>query len=646
MDISSLIRATRAIRHRGPDDEGYLLVNTKSGLVEAFRGDESPGDVALKHISQADGNDYDLGLAHRRLSILDCSSRGHQPMTRGDSECWIVYNGEIYNYIELRAQLRECGFAFATECDTEVILAAYEKWGEDCVTRFNGMWAFAIWDNRRRLLFCSRDHFGIKPFYYWDRPGLFGFSSEIKGLAAHRSVTLTPNWPVVSDFLVRSTQDPAIETFFQNVVNLPAATTLKRSRRGGAIKVFWSIAIEPEHRMLKSSDAENFYELLRSAVDLRLRSDVPMGTCLSGGLDSTTIASVIADIYRKKGLDLGQKCYSACYEDSRYDERKYIEGLKRAIPIDSTYIFPDDRQLFLDLDHLVWMQEMPFPTTSMYAQYCVMRAARQGGSVVLQNGQGADEILGGYAGLFFGGYSASTLKSHQILHWAKLVREYPVLPKPSLFSALREASVHLLPGAVVQKIANRGRTYSSDLIKSDLGDLAYRPRETVLHNLADPFARVQSVTIFNSLQSLLRHEDRNSMAFSVESRLPFLDYRLVEYVFRLPIAAKIGAGWTKRVMREAMKGRLPEEIRLRRDKMGYPTPLNYWLSTERGRQLIENAAEADRTGFALFPKEGLNRRLKGLTSVKGAEYAGDLWRMISVSSWIARFISSQKSGLS
>ena len=390
--------------HRGPDDHGVVLIDTRTGA--AWAEDGAPGTAG------AAGASYDLALAHRRLAVLDPSAAGHQPMASPDGRRWVVYNGEIYNYVELRDELARRGHAFRTGTDTEVLLAAYAEWGAGCLARFNGMWAFALWDADARQLFCARDRFGVKPLYYATGPGWFAFGSEIKALLAHPAVPRRPNAAAVYDFLALRLADHTDETFFDGIHRVPAAHALVyRPGAAPALRRYWDCRPAPRDPLGAAGEAHaiaRFRELFDDAVRIRLRADVPVGTCLSGGVDSSSIVVTANPL-----LGARQRTFSACSEDPRFDERRFIDEVIAATGAASHRVFPSGARLWDELGALVDQMDEPFHSTSQYAQYAVMRLVREAGVTVTLDGQGADELMAGYPA-YHGVYLATLLRAGRV----------------------------------------------------------------------------------------------------------------------------------------------------------------------------------------------------------------------------------------
>lgn len=593
-----------------------------------------------------------VALGHRRLSIIDLTEGANQPMERDGA--WLVFNGEVYNYIELREELARAGHAFRTESDTEVVLAAYREWGHACLSRFNGMFAFALWDARKRELFCARDRLGVKPFYYWRGDGQFVFGSEIKALLAHPAVPRRPNPAIVYDYLAFKQADHTDETFFADIVRLPAAHYLVVGADGSVVqRRWWDLAINDEIEASPETGLQmitHFGELLRDAVRLRLRSDVPIGTCLSGGLDSSAIA-ILANqlIFDEHAVDRAligkhQKTFSACFDDKRFDEREFIQLVLDATGAETYKVFPDVDGWWRDLDKLLWHMDEPFHSTSQYSQHCVMRRVAEAGVKVTLDGQGADELLAGYPG--YHSVWLSTLVARGQL--ARAVREaratlamggrgqsagslalrvgYSVLPFAPQLRRIVAPLARLTPDARIGHV-----------IRPEL-DEKFAPRRAAMQErqtelLRDFPRRLYHDVTSASLPALLRYEDRNSMAFAIESRTPFLDYRLVEHCFAMPMAYKISGAWTKRALRDAMEGVLPEPIRWRKDKKGFVTPEAIWLrhGRERVREVLGGPLASSEFLDGAQVKRLLDRELDATN--EGAFYT-DVFRWLLLELWM------------
>ncbi|MBP5475182.1 MAG: asparagine synthase (glutamine-hydrolyzing), partial [Methanomicrobium sp.] len=509
------------------------------------------------------------GLVHRRLSIIDLSENASQPMCNEDETLWLVFNGEIYNYPELRAILIERGHTFRSETDSEVIIHSYEEWGADCTKKFNGMWAFAIYDTKTGKLFCSRDRFGVKPFYYAYSHGGFFFASEIKALVALPDIGKKPCDEKLNEYLLGGTLDTDEKTMFDGILQLrPATNMLINGTEEPVFEKYWDLKVSPAISFTDSNcddekAAAEFLDLLRDSVRLRLRSDVPVGTCLSGGLDSSTITVLINDIIRSENVSsVGerQNTFSACYSDPRFDESTFMDCVIDASGVSAHKTYPQPEDILSDIERLIYVQDEPFNSLSTYSQYRVMKLAGDHVKVIL-DGQGADEQLAGYLG-----YQAAYIKS---------LKSSPVRMLSEIFGSIRHHGLFFLNAIIQLNLRKKRRSF----IRSDA---------KAMNRYGGTLDEVLRNEILNSnLQALLHYEDRNSMAFSIESRVPFLDYRFAEYTASLPLNQKIRCGVTKYVLRNAIRGIVPEKIRTRMDKMGFVTPEEVWM----GDNLYEFVAE-------------------------------------------------------
>ncbi|MEN6621164.1 MAG: asparagine synthase (glutamine-hydrolyzing) [Smithella sp.] len=424
------------IRHRGPDDEGFVLFMDFASEPVIAGGPDTPEQswqakvayAPAKRREQVSDELVQLAFGHRRLSIIDLSPLGHQPMSYQAGRFWITYNGEIYNYAELRCELESFGHTFLSLSDTEVILAAYAQWGADCLSRFNGMWAFAIYDSQREEIFLARDRFGVKPLYYWIAPnGAFCFASEIKQFTVFPGWVARVNHQRAYDFLVRSLTDHTDETLFAGVYQLQPGYAM-RLRLGewhpdstGRLPVEKLYELKPDFFSGSFTEAAlEFRKRLKDAVYLRLRADVPVGSCLSGGLDSSAIVCLMNRLLHEKGAKDLQRTFSACSDVKRFDERYWIDQVVRMTGVDANYVYPSMQNLFKESSAITWHQDEPFGSTSIYAQWNVFRLAAQNGVKVMLDGQGSDEQLAGYHG-YFGARFADLFRKGRLLRlWQEM----------------------------------------------------------------------------------------------------------------------------------------------------------------------------------------------------------------------------------
>ncbi|MBP2294992.1 asparagine synthase (glutamine-hydrolyzing) [Azospirillum rugosum] len=540
LDLRTRIRAmTDAVRHRGPDGEGH-------------------------HV---DGR---VALGHRRLAILDLSAAGHQPMASADGCRLITFNGEIYNFLELRAELEALGHRFRSRTDTEVLLAAYAEWGTECLSRLNGMWSFAIHDRQRDIVFAARDRFGEKPFYYVRTEDAFAFGSEIRQLLPFLGA-VRANAPIVSEFLLTGTLVQSADTFFDGVHSLLPAHCLTYDLKTDALSMrcYYDLA----QRVAGSTDdesVEGFRRLFEEAVRLRLRSDVRVGTCLSGGLDSSSVSLLAARMHHAASASpFG--AITAISEDESNSEETYAAEVVRAGGLDWVKTKPTYEDLTELLPLVVRHQEEPFPSPSICMQAAVMQAARRAGMVVLLDGQGADESLLGYHRYYAACAMALWQRQGmlQTLAWMKQVTR----------NNARVGPLHLA-GLVARDLMPLAR-YGQYLLRAR--HLTARPAmPDWMRRLARGCFDLRALQVLEvtqtGLPALLRYEDKNAMAFGIETRLPFLDHRLVERGIALDPGLKMRNGWTKWVLRKAMDDVLPADIAWRRNKIAFAAPESLWLS--------------------------------------------------------------------
>jgi asparagine synthase (glutamine-hydrolysing) len=576
-DLQAIRAMTSALRHRGPDDEGYVLVDSRAARACPFAGADTVAEARVPPLPAAFPAGCDLALGHRRLAIIDLSAAGHGPTASADGRFWITYNGEVFNYLELREELRGLGHVFHTATDTEVLLEAWAQWGPDALGRLNGMFAFGLYDAKERRLFCVRDRFGVKPLHYVAAGGLFAFASEVKGLLAHPRVTRRPDEAALARFLGRGAVDEGSDTFVEGIRRVQAGHLLEVAvPQGHVVERRWYSLPEAGD---EPGSGDALRALLEDAVRLRLRSDVPVGTCLSGGLDSSSIVALTARLRSPEAVN-GRLSFSVVYGEPGLDESAYIDAVVGTTGVEARRTTPTAAEVAEDLPAVARHQDEPFPSLGVYSQWRVMRLAREAGVTVLLDGQGADEVLAGYhdqlgpylaefarrRGLVAAWERAGRLAEHTARRrsWLIALAAYHGLPLPAAarsWAAARLATQPLVPASLL-----------ADPALAHLDGVArHRPRPSLAEELR---ADVQEV----SLPALLRYEDRNSMAFSIEARTPFLDYRLVEAARRWRADDLLAGGWTKGVLREAVRGLVPETVRLRREKLGFATPETRWLA--------------------------------------------------------------------
>jgi len=585
VSVQSLVDMTRALRHRGPDDEGYLVDD--GDRIRLLSGRDTPAGVLAEPTESRpeDAADASLrlglrvGLGHRRLSIVDLSAHGHQPMRRGPLT--IVFNGEIYDHVERRSELEQQGCRFSSGSDTEVLLAAYATWGTDAFRRINGMWACVIYDASEQKLVIARDRFGVKPLYWWQgTDGELALASEIKALLVHPQVSARPDIGACARLIDAGPESWRSETVFAGISRFPAGHWAEVSVGSPAAlqpRCFWQLPAIDDDRLrapfsIVDADrlAEQYKSLLDDAVRIRMRMDVRFGTALSGGLDSSQIAMLVNAELRRRGSHERQEVFSSVYpaDDGSEvalgeayrskvrsaDESQFIASVAQQLDVRSNLIEPRWRDIPIEHERMIWALDIPPINTLMSSWHTYALVARRG-VVVTLDGQGADEQLAGYM------YYARNL-----------------LVESSTSSALRHAA------ALARNARGIGPMIRLGLIGHGLRRLLGHRRLIELtsrlkrgRSLALPLAQALREDFTTHLQTLLFYADKSAMAWSVESRMPFMDWRLVSFLCDLPLAYRIHDGWTKWLARHAMRDALPEQVVWRRDKIGWAIPEDAWF---------------------------------------------------------------------
>lgn len=553
---------SQAIRHRGPDGEGFAFFSEQGSrpvysadTPAAIRNNRSFRYMPETAIDQvAEG--YTMAFAHRRLSIIDLSEAGHQPMCDSTEQYWITYNGEIYNYVELREELRQQGHVFLTQTDTEVILVAYKAWGINCLERFNGMFAFVLFDRQKQEVFCARDRAGVKPFYYINTKEAFAFASEYKAFIKAGLLRFDINEAQQFDFIVNANLETDEESLFRNIKELKPAHYIhyKLHTQELSIKRYYDLPAG----QLSLSEGElidRVEQALLHAIRLRLRSDVEVGSCLSGGLDSSVIAGMVKALQPESRMPL----FTAVFKGESFDESRYAQSVAEQVKGKWQTVSPTAGEFFRDIKELNYYQDLPVWSSSTYSQHRVMKLAAEHGVKVLLDGQGADELFGGYA-------------HHYLAYW----REHAL---PVRMKLIKEAA---------PTIVNPYQLYFKQGLKdllnasNDFGAYFKEDKRTFGKALHAPFASDLNTELRKDyagrLKSFLKCEDRCSMAFGIESRVPFADdVNLVDLAFSIRGNQKIKNGLSKYLLREASKSYVPASIYQRRDKVGFETPLTDWL---------------------------------------------------------------------
>jgi len=570
-------------------------------------------------------------LAHRRLAVIDLSSAAAQPMHYRDRYT-IVHNGEIYNYLELKQTLAQKGYHFHNGSDTEVILAAFDCWREECLKHFDGMFAFVIWDGKEKKLFAARDRFGQKPFFYAlnEKEQQFAFASELKAFKG-LGLLSTINERQLLLFLSNGfTNDPTepINTFYKSIFQLPPAHYMwvDPSSADGMllIKCWWDLDKEQKHQIKDADAIESFRELFKQSLKRSLRSDIPIGTCLSGGLDSSSIVALTSSMNQNGD---GYKVFSAVFPGFEKDESGYSTivakqfGLKQFTT--GVMYLPDELETFL------YHQDEPVASASAYAQFKVFELAKTEGIRVLLDGQGADEILAGYPKYVHWFLQEMLMNNRNQFSKEKSALRANGVPfqwnwKNYLAAVLPAHAAIRLEKRALRKI-KASSEFNKEFIRSNHNhDLIYKPF----------VAKLNDLLYFNAcqggLQELLRYADRNSMAHGCEVRLPFLNHELVEFIFSLPSLLKIRNGYSKWILRKSVEEILPPEITWRKDKIGFEPPQENWMQEKRMQELIKEA-KSDLVQQKILDKSVLNKR----NQPHGAHAAESFdWRYLTTAQWL------------
>lgn len=609
---SRLGRALEKIRYRGPDDSGYELYPAADSVV---------------------------ALGHTRLSILDLSPAGHQPMLSADKRFSIVFNGEIYNYRELRGELQDLGHGFASDSDTEVLLAAWAQWGRCCLERLAGMFAFVVLDRQTNTLTCVRDAFGIKPFFYAAEGDEFYFASEMPALKELLPRKPALDWQRAYNYLVHGDYDSGPRSFFEGVNHLLPGhllTVYLQAQRVGEPERWWMPSIVERTDLPFGCATEMVREQFLQNIRLHLRSDVALGAALSGGIDSSAVVCAM----RHVEPDLPIHTFSYIAAGSEMSEEAWVDRINTHVGAVPHKISVGSDELVRDLDSMILAQGEPFGSTSIYAQYRVFQLARESGVTVTLDGQGADEMLAGYNG-YPGQRLRSLVEKGRLAEAASFLNEWAKWPGRSRISGVKN-----LAGQMVE-----GRLYELLRSLSGIGSMPRWLNEAPLveHGVIGRFPRQRSSfdesgrrvmaelglsLTRRGLPALLRHGDRNSMRFSVESRVPFLTLDMVNLLLSLPEHYLISEkGETKHVFRAAMRGIVPDDVLDRRDKIGFATPEHAWLlsmaDTVRG-WLREDLQ------LPFFNQAEVLREFELIIAGK-KPFSWQVWRWINFSRWYSHF---------
>ena len=601
------------IPHRGPDGRG----------VKNFRHGEN-----------------EVELAHWRLSILDLSTRSDQPLAYGGDRYQIVFNGEIYNYRELRAELRAAGYEFQSDGDTEVIPAAYDLWGEECLAHFRGMFAFCLWDREKGTLFVARDRFGIKPLYYFISERGIAFASEIKQFKGLHGFRGQANYGRVVEFLNYGAQDHTAETLWDGVRQLrggQCATIDAQNWRTPPVRQWYTLRAPEAFPGTFEDAVEQYRALFLETIGLHLRSDVPLGSCLSGGMDSSAIVCAMNRSLADQGRGGIQNTFSCCFEDPGCDERPFMRAVEEYTGVNAHHIFPRGEDALAQLGDMIWHQDEPVNNASVFSQYALFRRVKEEGVKVMLDGQGGDEQLASYP-QFFGPHLLGMLSRGQFagaLHEAGCFRRLHGW-------TLRDAAKSLLfwfgPEWVGR--ATRSRQRPAWLAWTELDARGFTPGPPWANERAGSrpattewLSRMMLTT--TTMPMLLHWEDRNSMAHGIEARVPFLDHRLVEFTLSLPDVFKTQDGITKRILKSAMRGTMPEKVINRTDKKGFATPEELWLRADPGGGFRQALLDSAQENCAVLSAAGVEREFD-LFLQRKKPFTNLFWRIITLGLWTRR----------
>ncbi|UPU37631.1 asparagine synthase (glutamine-hydrolyzing) [Geomonas paludis] len=590
-DLAQLQKMADCIAHRGPDDAGYY---------------------------RSEG----VGLCHRRLSIIDLSERGHQPMASDDGTLCIVYNGEIYNYLEIKKELVAKGHLFRSDSDTEVVLRAYQQWGENALTLMNGMFAFVIWDSRKKSLFAARDRVGIKPFYYYFDGSAFVFGSEIKALLRHARVPTEPDLDSIRRYLLFG-NTMGEGTWYRGIKTLAPGHCLTLA--GGHLRTtrYWDISYRPDYSRSFASFAEELRGLLADSVALHLRSDVPVGAYLSGGIDSSSVVSLASSM-----LPGGIHTFSAAFkEGGEFDERRYIGIVSQRSRTRHHEVFPEGSELPQLLPRLLWHLDEPVIGAAILPMYRVCELAAKSGVKVVNGGQGGDELFGGYPPCYVTAARNVLLQARQGKASSELLAELLFVPR-YLYQggALDRLVARLRPAPKGVSWLREGTGSRREIGAIWDAALAASPAQ-------NPFDQMSYLSLKYFLQGLLQQEDRMSMAWSIESRVPLLDYRIIEFSGTVPSWMKVRRGVLKSLLREAVRGVVPDEVLDRTDKKGYPTPTGRWFAGPLHPFMVATLGSGRLHAEELVDPAAVAEMVALHGAGKG-DYGAALWTVLNLELWM------------
>ncbi|OIP05204.1 MAG: asparagine synthase (glutamine-hydrolyzing) [Bacteroidetes bacterium CG2_30_32_10] len=656
--IQSIIASmTNSIKHRGPDDEGFVFF--KSDISQTAGANDTAKNswnapfpyCPSKSIDELNDN-YRIAFGHRRLSVIDLSEAGHQPMCNENKNIWITCNGEIYNYIELREELKTKNNQFCSNSDIEVLLKAYQTWGINCLDKLNGMWSFVIYDEQKQILFGSRDRFGVKPMYYTLNDDFFAFASEQKALLCLPNNDFGVNYSAVFEHLYMSKIESKPEGFYKNIFELLPSHyfvfDLKENKLN--IKRYYTLQYNNQYERFDQQTfdkyAQEIKEKIHNAIEIRLRSDVNVGFCLSGGIDSSSIISVAQQINKANSLKQlsGQlTAFTAVNNSKEFDESHWAKIVVNDLNIKQHQVYCKPQSILQDLEQMIYHQDIPLFSTSTYAQSKVMQAAKENNITILMDGQGGDELFSGYP-VFYSSFYIDLIRHFKINSFFNELGSISNSPtsKSIFFKSLVKIGLDKV-------ISNRMASIIAKSFKqeSQFFNTAFLNENRHLMSLSNEYSAKPMNELLHQyctgyyLKHLLRWEDRCSMQYSIESRTPFADdLPLIELLFSIPANYKIHNGWSKLLLRESLKGIIPEPIRTRKDKLGFSTPQYQWLKEINAAIKINIKELAIYDDYKIVNTEKMFKNWDAIFSNSHSAKSADfIWRYLNFLLWKKTFFN-------
>lgn len=599
----------------------HLNIDESTLNVIKHRG---PDNASIEHF---ESKNHKITLGHRRLSIIDLQNNSNQPMQCFESNKWITFNGEVYNYLDIKSTLEKYNYKFRTNSDTEVLLKAYDKWGADCLNYLNGMFSFSIWDDKNKILFAARDRYGIKPMYYWNSKNNFIIASEIKQITSLRDYSRKFNPEAISQFIEYGNFSYDETTMWKDIYEIEPGNSITIDfndwTRGQEIKKKKWYAPNFNHTSYKKKNdsilIDEFKHLFMQAIKRRMQADVSVGALLSGGLDSSSIVSYI-NKYNLNKSDF--KTFSLIYDNEDYSEKIYIDEVNRKLELNSKVITYDLENYKKDLDSVIWHNDLPTVGRSILSHYNIYQNINSDKYKVIIEGQGADEYMAGY-GNFHIAYLISLLTKKNLFRFANEYRYFTKTRKGTYLSDFKMLIEYGYPN-IYKKFK---RTKSENHLSKFKTKTSKNERSNIELNQIFK-AR------FKILRSILHSVDRLSMSNSVETRVPFLDHELVEFVTKLPFHMKISNGERKYILRESVKNIVPQKIYNRKDKMGFSSPEQTWLANEMKDFFLKEVQNTSKLPFIDSEKINFNTRL---FLSKKAKLNNGIIRAINVNRWINKF---------